>query len=286
MNRGELNINETAFFKHIQYSESALNVVKSEYTLLLYCYSGSAVIEINYRKYNITPHTTIHLTYQDILMRVYVSTDFKGYCIAFSPGLLMAEFNKFDFNFISALKKNCVISWDEQYASYIEQLFKTVTSCNEFDDEELIKATILNQYVCYIKLLKHYFQKNNLMDDKENEVISSKKEYFYSFVRELFNHHRRSREVLFYANTLNISSNYLNEICQSVCEHSAKEVIDYYLSSQLKFELNNTNKSMQELTEEYNFPNQSYFSRYYRRIIGETPTETRKNKRNNSFTIF
>ena len=286
MDRGELNTNETAFFRHIQYSESALNVVKSEYNLLLYCYSGSAVVEINYRKYNITPHTTIHLTYQDILMRVYVSTDFKGYCIAFSPGLLMADSNKFDFNFISALKRNSVISWNEQYASYIEQLFKTVASCNEFDDEELIKATILNQYICYIKLLKHYFQKNNLMDDKENEVISSKKEYFYSFVRELFNHHRRSREVLFYANTLNISSNYLNEICQSVCEHSAKEVIDYYLSSQLKFELNNTNKSMQELTEEYNFPNQSYFSRYYRRIIGETPTETRKNKRNNSFTIF
>lgn len=286
MNRGESITNEEAFFRHIQYSESALNVVKCEYNLLLYCYSGNAVVEINYKKHNVTPRTTIHLTYQDILMRVYVSTDFKGYCIAFSPGLMMAEFNKFDFKFISALKRNCVICWNEEYATYIENIFKAIIMCDKFDDEDLTKATILNQYVCYIKLLKHYFQKNNMMNEKENDIISSKKEYFYSFVRELFNHHRQSREVFFYANTLNISSNYLNEICQSVCEHSAKEVIDYYLSSQLKFELNNTSKSIQELTEEYNFPNQSYFCRYYRRIMGETPSDTRKNKRNNSFTIF
>ena len=125
-----------------------------------------------------------------------------------------------------------------------------------------------------------------MIEEKEGDVISSKKEYFYSFIRKLFNYHRQSREVAFYANALNISSNYLNEICQTVCEHSAKEIIDYYLSSQLKFELNNTNKSMQELTEEYNFPNQSYFSRYYKRIIGESPTDTRKNRTSDSVTIF
>jgi hydroxymethylpyrimidine/phosphomethylpyrimidine kinase len=125
-----------------------------------------------------------------------------------------------------------------------------------------------------------------MLEEKESDVISSKKEYFYSFMRELFNHHRHSREVFFYANTLNISSNYLNEICQSVCDHSAKEVIDYYLSSQLKFELNNSNKSIQKLTEEYNFPNQSYFCRYYKRMIGETPSDTRKHKISDSFAIF
>ena len=74
--------------------------------------------------------------------------------------------------------------------------------------------------------IKSYFQKNNLINEKENEIISNKKEYFYSFIRELFNYHRQSREVLFYANRINISSNYLNEVCQSVCEHSAKEIID------------------------------------------------------------
>lgn len=286
MSMANINIDDTAFFSHMQYNESARNVVKSEYNILMYCYSGSAVVEINYKKYNITPRTTINLTYQDILMRIYVSTDFRGYFIAFSPKLLVAEFNKLDFNFISALKRNAVINWSEHEAAYIESLFKSVELCEKLDDPELTKATILSQYICYMKLLKSHFHKNNMLDENESEINSSKKEYFYSFIRELFNNHRQSREVNFYAQSLNISSNYLNEVSQSVCEHSAKEIIDYYISSQLKFELNNTTKSMQELTEEYNFPNQSYLSRYYRRIMGESPSDTRKKKSSNSFTIF
>lgn len=286
MNRAIIDTGQQAFFRQIQYSESAKNVVKCEYTLLMYCYSGNAIVEINYKKQNITPHTTVHLTYQDILMRVYVSTDFKGYCIVVSPELLLAEFNKLDFNFISAIKRNNVINWNEEYTPYIENLFKTVILSQNFNDEELTKSIILNQYLCYIKFLKFYFQKFNMMTENLNEITSNKKNYFYSFIRELHIHYRQSREVLYYANTLNISSNYLNEVCQSVCEHSAKEIIDYFLSSQLKLELNSTNKSMQELTEEYNFPNQSYFSRYYKRLMGETPSDTRKNKTTDTLTIF
>lgn len=286
MNRAEIFTKENAFFKHIHYNINAPKVVKCEYSLLLYCYSGSAIVEINYKKQNITPHTTVHLTYQDILMRVYVSTDFKGYCIAINPELIVDSITQLDFNFISTLKSRNVIKWSEEYAKFIQNLFSTIQQCEMLGDVDFTKSTILNQYSCYIKLLKSYFQKFNMMVDKENDANSSKKKFFYSFIRELFNHYRQSREVFFYAEKLNISSNYLNEVCQSVCEHSAKEVIDYYLSSQLKFELNNTNKSMQELTEEYNFPNQSYFSRYYKRMIGESPTDTRKNKNSDSFIIF
>ena len=174
MNRRELNNGNEAFFRHIYFSETAINVLKCKYNLLMYCYSGSAVIEINYKKYNVTPRTTINLTYQDILMRIYVSSDFKGYCIAISPGLLMTEFNKHEFNFISAFKRNCVINWNEECAAYIENLFKSVELCDKFDDEELTKSTILNQYICYIRLLKYHFQKNNLMAEKEVDAISSK----------------------------------------------------------------------------------------------------------------
>ena len=43
---------------------------------------------------------------------------------------------------------------------------------------------------------------------------------------------------------------------------------------------------MQQLAEEYNFPNQSYLSRYYRRVMGESPTDTRKNRSENKLLIF
>ena len=85
-----------------------------------------------------------------------------------------------------------------------------------------------------------------------------------------------SREVLFYANELGVSSGYLNEVCNEISNHTAKEIIDSTVSTKLKYELSYTSKSIQELADEYNFPSQSYFSRYYKRMTGMTPSEFRK----------
>ena len=84
--------------------------------------------------------------------------------------------------------------------------------------------------------------------------------------------------MLFYANELGISSGYLNEICNDVSSHSAKDIIDSTVMARLKFELSYTSKSVQELADEYNFPSQSYFSRYFKRMTGLTPSEFRKKR--------
>ena len=278
---------EDVFFTPLMYSESARSFAKCDQTALILCTEGSAIVEINYRKYNIVPNTTMSLTYMDIVSRLYVSPDFRGYCLSISPMLISAQLQKMSFSFLAAARRNNVIKWENHYAAYIEQLFKMIDRCREFDDYDLFRTTVINQYFCYVNLLKSYLQKNSMMNEEQKESnSSSKKDYFVLFIKELFTHYKVSREVLFYANQLKISSNYLNEVCHNVCEHSAKEVIDNYISTQLKYELCNSDKSMQELSEEYNFPNQSYLSRYYRRIIGETPTDTRKNNSDKHITIF
>ena len=43
----------------------------------------------------------------------------------------------------------------------------------------------------------------------------------------------------------------------------------------IKFLLKNTDKSIQEICNELNFPNQSFFTRYFKSHTGLTPTEFR-----------
>ena len=274
------------FFTPLRFSETARNFAKCDTIVLIFCESGSAIIEINYRKFNIVAGSTISLAYMDILSRLYVSRDFRGYCISLSPALVSVQMQKMNLSFLASARRNNVIRWEGEYARYIRHLFETVALCKEFGDYELFKATAVGQYFNFINLLNSYLQSNNLIDDGfKKDSPSSKKDYFMSFIKELVAHFKDSREVLFYADRLKISSNYLNEVCNNVCEHSAKEVIDSYISTHLKYELCNSKKTMQQLAEEYKFPNQSYMSRYYRRIMGETPTDTRRNNKNN-ITIF
>lgn len=278
--------NKDFYYFPIAHSETEKSIRKCEYNVLFYCEEGSAIVEINYQRYNIKPRTTAIFLFKEVVSRLYVSKDFSGKCVAFLPSLLMMESRNYDFSFLSALRRNPVITWDVKYADFIEQMFKIIDMAKEYKDETFLKKTAMCQYFCFMNLLKFYFQHNNMLENVDNNMVSSKKDYFVAFIKELVKSCRQSREVLFYANSLNISSNYLNEVCQTVCEHSAKEVIDQYVSSQLKFELYNTNKSMQNLTEEYNFPNQSYLSRYYRRMMGETPSQTRKSRSEKNLSIL
>ena len=274
------------FYQEISGDFSRINIIKCNYNLLIYCEAGCATIEINYRKYNITPHSTLMLMYMDIVSCIYHTSDFRAKALFIAPLLIAPELRGYDFTFLSTLKRHPLTVWNGKRLSFIKQLFDIVATSNELGNDEVFRKCAVSQCFCYVNMLKCYFQENDMLKGDAEITLSGKKDYFAAFVKELFNSYRQSREVLFYAECLKISSNYLNEVCQSVCEHSAKEVIDHYISSQLKFELYNTDKSMQQLAEEYNFPNQSYLSRYYRRVMGESPTDTRKNRSEKKLLIF
>lgn len=274
------------FFQEVKCDISKKNIIKCNYNMLIYCESGCATGEINYRKYNIVPHSVMMLMYMDIVSCFYLSPDFRAKVVFINPSLIASELRGYDFAFLSTLKRNPLTVWNGKSLEFVGQLFGIIATANELDNYEVFKKTVVSQCFCYMNMLKCYFQENDMLKEDAEVNLSGKKDYFAAFVKELFKSYRQSREVLFYANSLNISSNYLNEVSRSVCEHSAKEIIDYYVSSQLKFELYNSDKSMQQLTEEYNFPNQSYLSRYYRRVMGETPSETRKNRSEKKLAIF
>jgi AraC-type DNA-binding domain-containing proteins len=44
----------------------------------------------------------------------------------------------------------------------------------------------------------------------------------------------------------------------------------------IKFLLDNTDKSIQEISNELNFPNQSFFTRYFKNYTETTPTAYKK----------
>ena len=125
---------------------------------------------------------------------------------------------------------------------------------------------------------QNYYNKYIAKKESAYEYIPRKKELFRTFIKTLVESHSVSREVLFYANELGVSSGYLNEVCNEVSGHSAKAIIDSAVTARLKYELSYTSKSIQELSDDFNFPSQSYFTRYYKRMTGLTPSEFRKKR--------
>jgi AraC-like DNA-binding protein len=98
---------------------------------------------------------------------------------------------------------------------------------------------------------------------------------FMNLVQENF---REQREVGFYADRLCLTPKYLLKVIRDNSGSSAGEWIDNYVALEAKALLKSTNMTIQQISEELNFPSQSFFGKYFKRIVGVSPKEYRGNK--------
>jgi AraC family transcriptional activator of pobA len=103
-----------------------------------------------------------------------------------------------------------------------------------------------------------------------------KDELFSEFFNLLIVNHRQERNVGYYANRLNKTSRYLNEIVNYATGKNATGIIDEYVTIQLKMTLQISTKSITEIAWDYNFESLSFFCDYFKKHVGVTPQTFRK----------
>ena len=79
-----------------------------------------------------------------------------------------------------------------------------------------------------------------------------------------------------YAELLNISSNYLSRIVSMIGGGTAIDMINRSVILKAKVLLKNSDMTIENISEELNFPNSPYFCRFFKRETGMTPTEYKK----------
>ena len=132
--------------------------------------------------------------------------------------------------------------------------------------------------------MRHIF--NALMSDMndaflkylsvQKNKISRKDDICQNFMKLLMSHYKECRDVKFYADKLYITPKYLSNTLKAVTGKKAGQMIDEYVVLQAKILLSSTNMTIQQISEELNFANQSFFGRYFKRITGLSPTQYRR----------
>ena len=84
------------------------------------------------------------------------------------------------------------------------------------------------------------------------------------------------REVAWYADRLCITPKYLSQVCRTMTGLPASQWIQFYSSFELVSLLNDTSKTLSEISDLMNFENISHFSRYVKKMLGKSPSEYRQ----------
>ena len=111
--------------------------------------------------------------------------------------------------------------------------------------------------------------------DMMQASLSREQTIFDRFIYLVNQYATREHQISFYANKMCLTQRYLGTVVRQASGTTAKEWIDRALIAHIKIELKHSDKSIAQISDDMNFPNPSFFSKYFKRFTGQTPLEYR-----------
>lgn len=253
------------------------NYFNMQGAVLLLVKHGKCSIELDLEKYTLTEHSCAVALPNQIARISEISKDIKFVCVACSLSMveeLMIHINK-AFSFMIRAKQQPVLKLNSfEYGNILQSfnflIAKTKTSKqNPYNIQIIQNALLTLAYECVGVLTK----------TDHIEQFSSKKELlFNSFIKLLSQEHKQEHNVTYYATKLFITPKYLTRVVEEISHKPAKRWIDEYIALEAKMMLRSTSKNIQEISNELNFPDMSFFGKFFKRMTGMSPKSYKENK--------
>lgn len=245
-------------------------------TIIFRCIEGEATIEINENNHNFCEGTNFIIIDSAHLAVLTCSEDFRYTQIKFGAKSFNRIYTHVDTAIINSLKWSMPdICLKEGYRQS-ELTLQKIIMLNDSDVEHK-HLLMRNLIFCYI--YESYEISRNRVERQINDSSTFASSLVSRFLVLCRDNHTQHRDISFYSNQLSISNRYLHTVVKNKLQVSPKEIIDGYVISSAKRMLINTTKTSVQIAEELNFPDQSTFGQYFKRIIGISPINFQKNSK-------
>lgn len=119
-----------------------------------------------------------------------------------------------------------------------------------------------------------------MLDQKQTAThsrFSRREEIFNRFITLVNEHGKRERNISFYADKLCLTPHYLSTVIRETSGQTVMQWINQAVILEAKVLLKHSDMLIFQISDELNFPNPSFFSKFFKRMTGMTPAEYQKN---------
>ncbi len=247
---------------------------------VILCKRGRGKISINLNEYDIEDNTLI-INIPNSIIQVQDLNEGQGseaIVLGFDEKGHPREHNHFDIKRITplflALKEKPVIKLTESECNKLTSILQEISEEVTSSKEDAYLDDILQSYfsLFFYRMCSIMSRQIEINSKSENSVKSRNEEYFHKFIKVLSENYKRERNLSFYASQLCITPKYLTTLIKRVSGRSAAEWIDQYVTMEAKNLLRYSTMSIQEVAYHLNFPNQSFFGKYFKHQTGYSPS--------------
>lgn len=236
------------------------------------CIKGTLELGINLERHILAKHQLGVMRPEQIMQIFRISDDFDGRFIVLSRKFL--EEAQIDFkNALSIFlyfKDNPITDLSEHEIETLLEYHSLLLRKVKLEDIEYRKKIAQH-------LMHALFYEVNMLFTRhhgiEKPVKSRKEELFERFMREVADNYRKERSVAFYAEKLCLTPKYLSSAVKEASGKLAGQWIDECVILEAKTLLKSSGRSIQQIAEDLNFANQSFFGKYFKQHTGMSPSQ-------------
>ena len=241
---------------------------KIDVTAVIICFKGTVECSINLKPVKAVAPCFIVLLPEQILEHKSVSNDYSGRMFImskkFTEQLLPNAQEQLPL-FLSVRDKP-VVELDEDglegMVSYYNMLKRIVRVKENPHRIEVVR---------YLTLAFFYGIGFSIHKQDTNKKSTHYENLVEKFMRLVQAHYKQQRGLDFYADQLCLTPKHLSKVIKETTQKTANNWIDEFVILEAKALLKSTNMTAQQISDELNFSDQSFFGKYFKRHTGVSP---------------
>jgi AraC-like DNA-binding protein len=248
---------------------------KIDFVLSVVCTKGQLTLTVDLTEKTIPANPLMVLRPGHTISGYTVSPDFEGFFIVVTLGALNGALPSLSriLPTVMHFLNDSVIPLSANELETQKQLHIMLMNKIRNNDHPFKEKII--QSLCEAIFYETLSIYTALMDSTPGTSIERKDEILYRFLSLVESNFHKHRDVTFYAQQMCISPKHMSSIVKAVSGRTASEWIDSYVILEAKLLLRNTAMTVQEISAMLNFPDASFFGKYFRRLTGTTPRKFR-----------
>lgn len=254
--------------------ELLINDHKFHQMIILLCLDGEMELSINMKDFCLQASSLITICPDLNIKLKKLTNNFRCYVVPIQRELLTNAFYVKNITPIeSVLYKSPVVQLDESYMSLFVQYFSFLDQFQE-KLKGMNPGIIRCHFMSLLMSLKSIYKGQQI--EANEEILTRSKIICHDFITLVRKHYTQEHQLRFYAEKMYITPKHLMSVIKKHLGKCPKEFIDKAIIADAKFQLRTTDLCVKQICENLNFPNPSFFGKFFKQHVGVSPNAYRK----------
>ena len=244
--------------------------------LIVICTEGIAQFDYDGQQIRLHKDDLFLYMAHSVVTNFMSSSDFNCRQIWFSRGELwnINKYGEVSLSNLPYLKRHPIMHLTDDDVKLLDDYFQLL--CRRMRDSSpvlysnIVRSLVSTMMLEMLSMMRRQEPENTVTTGVHRQRLANE------FMRLVEQSDGRIRKVDDFANQLNITPKYLSTLLKETMNRRPSEMIHFYTLKAIEHRLRYTDMTMQEIANDLNFANPSFFGKYFKEHAGMTPLDFRK----------